>query len=58
MTGLLTSADPTENFNPGKILPNKKSLAKAASAPAVTTTSARKAPAAQSTSSKKPVPAK
>ncbi len=58
MTGLFASADATENFNPGKILPRKKSLAKAAAAPVVTTTAARKAPAAQSTSSKKPVPAK
>ncbi|MCU1579965.1 MAG: FAD/FMN-dependent dehydrogenase [Rhodoglobus sp.] len=40
MTGLLTSADPGENFNPGKILPRKESLARAAAGTVGTTTSA------------------
>ena len=40
MTGLLTSADPGENFNPGKILPRKGSLVTAAAGTVGTTTSA------------------
>ena len=46
MTGLLTSADPGENFNPGKILPRKGSLVTAAAGTVGTTTSA---PAAKKT---------
>ncbi|MEP6481449.1 MAG: FAD-binding oxidoreductase [Rhodoglobus sp.] len=50
MTGLFASADPAENFNPGKILPNKK-------APAATKAPA-KAPAATKAPAKPPVAAK
>jgi alkyldihydroxyacetonephosphate synthase len=50
MTGLLTSADPGENFNPGKILPRKGSLVTAAAGTVGTTTSA---PAAKKTSARK-----
>lgn len=45
MTGLLTSADPGGNFNPGKILPRKATLAKAAAAASSTTTAKRPAAA-------------
>jgi len=57
MTGLFASADAGENFNPGKILPRTKSVAKAAAGMTAAAATAARKPA-EKAPARKPAPAK